>query len=268
MEGKECLILTGLERFSIRCKKSMKRVVFKFKETTSDKFRDRFKAVTFESSETLKVLDVGHQGDLSRYLGMIATRCPSLSTLSSYRLGFEKELLKPDMGQDVLRFPRKLSSQLKSLTCTCGCFNLVCDEFLLDLLKGATRVNINSSELTPSWAVKLLTSNPSLVEVRLRWSKDEEVEEIPELKLSNIRELFLGKVPRSKLSSNGSLFVQNLDSPRLNLLHLVDLNPRDLLLLRTGSVPEQFILNELLVPKDSPSILVKAMKDWKRLHCL
>lgn len=266
MEGTVGHIAKGLKLFSRRCKSTMKRVVIRLEDKAGEIGYDNLKSTISKNFQTLKSLSVGHQGDLSEMMESFAKKSGKLSVLECYQMGFEEVMLKPDREETSFQLPSS-DILLQSLIWNCGAQNLICDEALLNRLQGATTINISSSLLTPSWTVELLASNPHLEDVRLRWSRNPAVTDgFPEMSLPFLKVLFLGVIPRGPSKLDSSLFFANLNTPKLNLLHLIEASPQDLKSFRTESSPHHFIINELL--SVDPFNLIDAIKDWKisRLH--
>lgn len=251
----------------------MERVVLRVKEKLSSSKQQRLGFTILQSSKNLKVISISHQSDLCKLVVSVAEQCASLSRLESVRMNHEKSLSGTSSRAPVLSFSSKWRPQLHTLIWTCGAESLLCDEVLLERLRGARKVSISSYNLGLPWIVRLLARGSNLIDVRLRGNEKDAVENIPQMNLPYLEQLYLGKTPKSRSTGDSSLFFQSLKTPKLATLSLGGTVPEDLSFLTSESVPQQLVIDDLLIASsvslpEAASSLVKSLKGMKELQAL
>lgn len=162
--------------------------------------------------QNLKVISISHQSDLCKLVVSVAEQCASLSRLESVRMNHEKSLSGTSSRAPVLSFSSKWRPQLHTLIWTCGAESLLCDEVLLERLRGARKVSISSYNLGLPWIVRLLARGSNLIDVRLRGNEKDAVENIPQMNLPYLEQLYLGKTPKSRSTGFKSLLPKSQDA--------------------------------------------------------
>jgi len=212
------------------------------------------------SSRTLRALSIDHQGNLCKLIVEVGGQCNNLVVLRSGREEEESYMYPPDEDYETLEFLSSWKASLKTLNWTSGDENLACNDALLERLRGAREVVISSTELTSSWTVKLLSSNPRLETLALRSNEGTQVDNIPPMSLPNLDHLYLDPPPKSTQTGHSSLFFKNLDAPRLKVLQFDHVNPQiflssELHLLSSSSSSTTFRSQILPLPKQ-PRLLL------------
>lgn len=176
----------GIEALNRRSRNSVQAVILKVENKLNQSEKNRLGGAISISSQSLKTMTIHHQGDLCKLVVEIAERCPNLKVLCSYRLGFENTLSTPSDRYGVLSFSPSWTASLETYCWKAGIDNLKCDPALLEHLRHAKDFTISIRDLTSRCIVELLSSNSDLADVKLRGGKDEAVETIPTMPLTNL----------------------------------------------------------------------------------
>jgi len=228
----------GIEALNRRSRNSVQAVILKVENKLNQSEKNRLGGAISISSQSLKTMTIHHQGDLCKLVVEIAERCPNLKVLCSYRLGFENTLSTPSDRYGVLSFSPSWTASLETYCWKAGVDNLKCDPALLEHLRHAKDFTISSRDLTSRCIVELLSSNSDLADVKLRGGKDEAVETIPTMPLTNLETISMGFPPRSAESKGLSTFFAQLDTPNLRSLQIFNLGPDALAFLPSTSSPK------------------------------
>jgi len=126
------------------------------KDVLDDFFAERLENLLKASSATIRVLSIGHQGDLCKPMVDVGGQCNNLVGLQSYVEGSKDDLFDPnEEEEEALEFPSSWKASLKTLDWKSGDENPICSDALLERLQGAREVSISisSTQLTSSWTV-------------------------------------------------------------------------------------------------------------------
>lgn len=221
------------------------------------------------SSQHIKFLSVSHQADLCDWIVDVGGECDGVLVLRSLRIDEEEDRFRPTKGQIKFKFPSHWKAPLSQFKWMSGSGNLVCKDALMERVQGASEVKIGSTELTSAWTVKLLSSNPNLIQLDLKAAGNGEVGEISSMNLPNLIYLYLEPIPKSKATGDSSIFFQNLETPQLEFLDLTGLDPKDLAFMKVESCPEQLSIcyhqsNKSAHGGAAASFLIRSIKNWKK----
>jgi len=151
MEGKGAQLSEGIEVFNRKSRSSVQAVILKVKSKLDQCDQDRLQNASSTSSQTLRVLRIHHQGDLSNLIVAVAEKCPSLLKLSAFRLGSEYTLYRHATGLPSIGFSPLWKASLETFIWKAGGgVNLNTNVHLLERLRNAKEVTISSPTLTPT----------------------------------------------------------------------------------------------------------------------
>lgn len=254
-------------KFSERSNHSIQSIVLKTTDKGEVSGLERLHDAIIPSSASLQTLSVSHPGNVCKFIAGIADQCPALVDLSS----------TGDLGiyycPDPVEFPFSPSWQpkLRRFIWNTSEASLTCDDALLDRLREATDVTISTLGIKSSFVVKLLSSTPTLVNLRVPMMEYDEVEGMESISfnLPHLEVLRLEQIPPSTEDANGSFFFKNFKAPNLRELYLEYVNPKDFPLLNSNSSPVFFEVENLLVEtEEAATELAISMKNWKHLKSL
>lgn len=243
MRGHPVMISLGLELFQKRCKNTIHSVDLQVSDVDSSKYFVTCNLT--QSVHTLRSLKVAHHGELGPTLWKLAEKCKSLSVFSSSRLGNISAVKIPPLDAAVALVGPSWADhqQFERFQWNCGESNLECNDGLLTLLQNARGILINSNNFSQTSLIKLLSSNTSLVDLRIpSMDATDNLLDIPRLNLPNLEILSLPWIPSVRRKQE-HLFFRQLYPPSLQYLKVGHLEKPSSL----SSFSQAYSLHSLMV---------------------
>lgn len=271
--GTAAEITAGIKAFGQRCGNSIKCIRVEIQGELNDKDQQDLKEVLLPHSKTLTELSIGHSGCLDELIIEVAANCPSLKVLSSTPAGEGEDSL-PSVKDKDLQLPSTWKLKLDRFVWNSRGKSLIFDPNLIESLRNATEIRLNSYGLTPSIVVELLSSASNLSELLVVRMEDEVVEEIPSLNLPKMKALRLPQPIRSSTTQDASLFFKSLHTPDLEKLVFEKVSIKDLSSWNPGSNLRLFCSFEFSdvggkdKGEEDARRLLELMKEWNNLKAL
>lgn len=280
MVGNVAEIIKGIEVFGERSNHSLQSIDIKIKDSPTPSQKEQLRTFLSRSFETIKHLSIGHsrkkeahegnglEEDLSQLIIDVAASCSNLLSLESFRMG-DEDIFFCSTSDISVEVPSTFRAKMQTFVWKAGGKDLVYNETLARSLENAREVTICSSSIQPSWIIKRLLSNPSLVEVRIPWMSPHLAEDVPLLNLPKLKHLWLNG-SLSSATGDGRLFWGKLRAPSLNYLGFLKLNPKELSSFQ-APVSSNFCLASSGIDFQTQSgeeaafSLVESMKSWNTL---
>lgn len=208
MEGQVSNIMKGLDVFGEKSGHLLTSIDLKIKEEVTDSEKEQLQDLILLSCGSLRSLSFAHNGELCEFIVRIASQCPALTVLSSTKFSGDRIFIFAVPRIRTISFLPSWKAKLRTLIWNAGGESLLCDDALVDRLQEATHVFISSHGIKSSFIVKLLSSNSSLVQLRLPWTKGEEVQGMESISfdLPHLEHLRLEQIPPSTENAKCSSF--------------------------------------------------------------
>lgn len=258
MTGKAADVVKGVEFFSSKCNNQIETLRLKISTFVPSDLQTTLVEVLMRSSNHLKCLSIGHNGDLDLSILGIVSAC---SSIQEFRTSTSPT--GASGGRQKLIFRTK-SSKLEKFVWNTQQYGLHCDETLLQSLSPSCKeIVIHSLETSPTFMIKVLSTFSKLERLSLGLLASDPVADVPLLTCNHLTNLTVRLVPNS--------FLSKLVCPNLKVLYIYLVDPQELETLPVESIPTKLCIDRVesstLSDQESKgSSLVKAIKDWNIKH--